>query len=304
MEDVLGALSDALAAAVAGAGKAVVAVNGRQRFGSSGVVWRSGVIVTAEHTLRRDEEITVTLPDGASRPATLAGRDPGTDLAVLKADTGEIPPLAASSGEARQTGRLVLAVGRAVEAGPTAALGIISSVGGAWRTWRGGLLDQYLRLDLSVYPGLSGAAVIETEARLVGIATSALSRAGAIAIPAATIERVAAELLATGRVRRGYFGVGLQPVAIPERLRVAAGLKNAFGLMLVTVEPGGPADQAGAMIGDILVGLNGNAISDLDDVQAALTSEAIGKTVEAAVIRAGAVTRLGIQVGERGRAEA
>lgn len=270
MTSELAALSNDLAAAVERAGRSVVAVHARPRFSSSGVVWRPGVIVTAQHTIRREEEITVTLPDGASRPATVAGSDPGTDLAVLRVPepSGDpAPPLA----EEIKPGYLTLAVGRSEDSGVNATLGIISAVSGPWRTWRGGRLDRYIRLDLTMYPASSGGLVIDTSGATIGIATSALSRLAGLAIPASTINRVLEEILTRGRVSRGYLGVGLQPVTLPDHQR---------GLIVLSVEAGGPAAAAGVLVGDILVSLDGKAAVDTDDVQTALESASVGETRE------------------------
>ena len=291
MTSELAALSNDLAAAVERAGRSVVAVHARPRFSSSGVVWRPGVIVTAQHTIRREEEITVTLPDGANRPATIAGSDPGTDLAVLRVPepSGDpAPPLA----EEIKPGYLTLAVGRSEDSGVNATLGIISAVSGPWRTWRGGRLDRYIRLDLTMYPASSGGLVIDTSGATIGIATSALSRLAGLAIPASTINRVLEEILTRGRVSRGYLGVGLQPVTLPDHQR---------GLIVLSVEAGGPAAAAGVLVGDILVSFNGKAAVDTDDVQTALESAGVGETVKADLVRGGLRKQLPITVGERPR---
>lgn len=289
MGNELAALSNALAGAVERAGRSVVAVHARPRFSSSGVIWRPGVIVTAQHTIHREDEITVTLPDGVNRPATLAGGDPGTDVAVLRLaePAGEAVPEPAA--EVRP-GYLTLAVGRSEDSGVNATLGIISAVNGPWRTWRGGRLDQYLRLDLTMYPASSGGLVIDSAGATIGVATSALSRLAGLAIPATTINRVVDDLLARGRVSRGYLGVGLQPVVLPDHRK---------GLIVLSVEPSGPAATAGVLVGDILMSLNGQTIEDTDDVQTALETAGAGKGVEAALLRGGARTTLQVTVGER-----
>jgi S1-C subfamily serine protease len=300
MEHSLAALSSELAAAVGRAGRSVVAVSGRERRTSSGVVWQTGVIVTAEHTLRREEGITVTLPDGRSVAATLAGRDAGTDLAVLRADCPDVPA-AERAKAAPKPGEIVLAVGRGTETGVVASMGVISAVADAWRTWRGGRLDAYVRLDLTLYPGVSGGAVTDEAGRIVGVATGALSRLAGVAIPLSTVERVTGELLSKGRVTRGYLGVGLQPVELPEHLKSRLKLGEAAGLIVLNVEPAGPAEAAGVLIGDILVGLDGKPVGDTDQVQAALGADAVGRTAKASVIRGGELVELGITVGERPR---
>ncbi|MGE5645523.1 MAG: S1C family serine protease [Acidobacteriota bacterium] len=300
MEHSLAALSSELAAAVERAGRSVVAVNGRDHRSSSGIHWAPGVIVTAEHTLRRDEGITLTLPDGDGVSAALAGRDAGTDLAVLRAELPKLP-VAERSDTGFKPGSIALAIGRGSETGVVASMGVVSAVAGAWRTWRGGLVDSYVRLDVTMYPGVSGGAVADAGGRLTGLATGALSRVAGVAIPLATIERVAAELLAKGRVTRGYLGVGLQPVELPEHLCNRLKLAGAGGLIVLTVEPSAPAGEAGVLIGDILVALDGKPVSDTDHVQAALGSEAVGREVKATLIRGGELAQLNIAVRERPR---
>jgi len=290
MANELAALSNELAVAVEQAGRTVVAVHARPRFSSSGVFWRPGVIVTAEHTVRREEEITVTLPDGKNAAATLAGTDAGTDLAVLKADWAG--PLNARPGGDPVPGNLVLCIGRSEDSGVNATMGIVSAVSGAWRTWRGGRLDHYVRLDLTLYPGSSGGAVINTGGEILGIATSALSRIAGVAIPAATIDRVVDEILARGHVTRGYLGVGLQPVELPDHQK---------GLIVLSLEPDGPSAKAGVLIGDILVSLGGTAVSDTEEIQVAMEGHAVGQAVEAGVLRGGVSRKIAITVGERPR---
>ncbi len=291
MANELAALSEELAVAVERAGKAVVAVHARPRFSSSGVFWRPGIIVTAEHTLQREEEITVTLPDGSNVPASLAGGDAGTDVAVLRA---EAPAWAAAprTSVAPVPGNFVLAVGRSEDSGVNATLGIVSALSGSWRTWRGGLLDHYIRLDLRLYPMSSGGVVVNSAGEAIGIATSALSRIAGVAIPAATVDRVVDEILTRGRVARGYLGVGLQPVELPDHQK---------GLIVLSLEPGGPSARAGVLIGDILVSLGGKAVADTDDVQTVLEANGVGRSVQAGVLRGGISREVAITVGERPR---
>jgi S1-C subfamily serine protease len=288
-------LSNSIASAVAKVGAAVVAVNARQRIASSGVCWRPGVIVTAEHTIRREEEITVTLPDGRPVPATLAGRDPGTDLAVLKADSSGLATLEPAPADEPRPGQIALVVGRGGDTGVNASMGVVSAVAGPWRTWRGGMLDRFIRLDAALYPGSSGGAVVDVQGRALGIATGGLSRIAGIAIPSSTVSRIAEQLLSSGRVARGYLGVGLQPV-------VLGGDKR--GLIILNVEPGGPADKAGLLVGDILTAAAGRALADTDDMQAALGTESVGQPLELALMRGGAPASVTVTVAERPRREA
>lgn len=302
MENALVALSDGLAAAVEKAGRSVVSVHGRHRISSSGVIWRPGVVITAEHTLRREDGIRVTLPDGRTVAAELAGRDSGTDLAVLKTETVEVPSL--DERVDLKTGSLVLVVGRSQDTGVSAALGVVSSVSGPWHTWRGGLIDHFVRLDASVYQGASGGAVINARGRFLGLATLGLSRTSPLAIPVSTMQRVASALLEKGHIARGFLGVGLQPVGLPEHLRDKLGLAGKSGLIVLSVESEAPAGQAGVGIGDILVALDGKPVGDTDDVQAVLSAEYVGKRVKASIVRGGALIDLEIMVGERPRRRA
>lgn len=289
MSTQLAALSNELAAAVKQAEPHVVAVHARPRFSSSGVFWKPGVIVTAEHTIRREEEITVTLPDGNTVPATLAGSDAGTDIAVLRVEARLAgPPHAAAPAP----GTLALAIGRSEDSGVNASLGIISACSGEWRTWRGGQLDHYIRLDLNVFPTSDGGAVINTAGELIGVATTALSRIAGLAIPTATIGRVAGQILTRGHVARAYIGVGLQPVELPEHHK---------GLIVLSLETGGPAAKAGVLVGDIFVAVGGRAVAETEDLQGALESTAPGQTVEAGILRGGDSRKIKITVGERPR---
>jgi len=234
--------------------------------------------------------ITVTLPDGVSAAATLAGSDPGTDIAVLKVDAPGAPVVAAADDPA--PGNLALALGRSEDSGINATLGIVSAVSGPWRTWRGGRLDRYIRLDLTLYPGSSGGLVLNAAGQALGIATSALSRIAGLAIPASTINRVVDEVLARGRVARGYLGVGLQPVELPDHQK---------GLIVLSLEPEGPAALAGVLIGDVLVALGGIAVADTDDIQTVLEKHGVGRAIEVAVVRGGASRSVSITIGERPR---
>ena len=292
------ALSNDLADAVARAGQSIVAVNARPRIPSSGVHWREGLIVTAEHTVQRDEEISIILPDGKKEKAELVGRDSSTDLALLKI-SGANPPLA-EVGDATELkiGHLALAVARPGERGLSASLGVVSALSGSWRTWGGSRIDQFIRLDLSIYPGFSGGALVDARGRVAGIITSG-PRNSVMAIPAATVNRVLEQLSSKGRIARGFLGLGMQPVRLPDALKGSLNLQGHGGVIIVEVKSGGPADNAGVLIGDVLVELDGRPISEPGDVHAALDPEQVGKTLKAKFVRAGARIELSIVVGER-----
>lgn len=295
---VLAALSDDLAGAVERAGRSVVAIHARRRIPSSGIVWRPGVVVTASHTISREEDITLTLPDSSTAPAALAGRDDATDLAVLRTEAAGLVPAERARPGALRAGNLVLAVGRP-GAAVTASLGLVSAVGGEWRTWQGGRIDRFVRLDLAIYDGFSGGALVEAGGRVLGLNTSGLARGMPLTIPAATVDRVAEQILAGGPLVRGYLGLASQPVRLPEGLRRALTLPGDFGLVVVNVEPDGPADRAGVLLGDILVALDAAPVTDPRDVLAALTPERVGQAIRARVLRGGEPTEISITVGQR-----
>ena len=299
MQSTLASLSSELAKLVEEFQPYVVAVHARGHFPSSGVHWRPGIIVTSDHTVRRDEDIQVTLPDGKRADAVLAGRDPGMDLAALKVEGLGTPAPQTGGQDQVKAGELALVLGRSPDSGPNASLGVISAVSGPWRTWRGGRLDNYIRLDATMFPNSSGGAVVDVRGRLLGVATSALSRVAGLAIPASSVNRVLDALVTKGHVPRGYLGIGAQPVGIPDALRASLALTAKSGIMVVKVEAGGPADQAGVFLGDILVSLGDTALEEFEDLQSVSDSGLIGKQVKARVIRAGAIHELSITVGER-----
>ena len=301
MTDSLISFSNEIADLVERTAASVVAVHGRHRFNSSGVHWSPGVIVTADHTLRTDEGIVSTSGSGEELPAEFVGRDPGTDLAVLRVaglDRNSKVPIAAGIGTAAyRPGDLAVAVGRN-QRSANAALGVIASLAGPSDTWRGGKLDQVIRLDLSLHPVASGSAVVAATGALIGIATPVLSRASVFAVPAATIDRVAKALLAHGRLPQGYLGAGFHPVALPEHLINSLGLKTAAGLMTISVDADAPAGKAGQLIGDVLLEVNGVAIDRVESLRSIL-NDSVGKTVPIRILRGGEVKELTAAIAER-----
>lgn len=298
MGQTLSAISTGLAEVVERASGLAVAVEARARMGSSGVIWKPGVVVTADHTVRRDEDIPVLLADGSRVRAELVGRDPGTDLAVLRFESnGSAAGVESRRSDQLRAGELVLAVGRH-EPGVLASFGIVSTAGGPWRTWRGGQLDSLIRLDIGAWPRSSGSAVVDSEGRIAGILTSGLTRTAPVAIPTSTVDRVTDELLAHGQIARGYLGIGLQPVPLPPAFTAELGRDQQSGVILLSVEPGGPAESAGLVVGDILVELGGRPVADTDDVQAALEGT-IGRELPLVAIRAGKKATFTVKVSTR-----
>ena len=300
----LAAWSDAVAAIVQRAGASVVAVQTGRHDVAAGVLWRSGCLVTVAHPLRRMQGIPVLLPDGRRVSADLAGHDGATDLAVLRlADPAAgLQPIVIGDAGGVQTGHWVVAVARSLDGDLSASQGIVGRAGGAWRTWRGGRLDRLIRLDGGLYGGFSGAPVLDARGHAIGIATSALSRSAGIVIPGSTVQRVADELLAKGRVARGYLGVGTQTVALPGHVAQAQRLEDPQGLLITSVAEDSPAAQAGMLIGDVLLELAGQRTRDIDDLQSALYGDRVGQRIPAVVLRGGKRQELTVTVGERPRA--
>ena len=297
----LPALSHDLAGVVERVSPSVVAVNARRHLSSTGICWLDGVIVTAAHTLRRTEDISVIPASGQTVAATLAGSDPSTDLAVLKIDGAKLftPPFGDTSQ--LKVGHLVLAVGRGAQRGLNAALGIVGVLSGAWRTWRGGLIDQFIGLDVDLHPGAAGGPLIDAHGNVLGINTLGLSRNMALTVPASTVNRVVEHLLEKGHMGRGYLGLGMHPIPIPEALKSTLNLSVDSGLIVVSVEVDGPGSKAGVLFGDVIVAVKGTAVSNLRDLQTFLQPEFVGKTVPVSIIRAGKPVDVEVTIGERRR---
>ena len=292
-------LSDALAEVTERAAASAVAVHTEARGSSSGVILRPGVIVTAEHALRRDEEIHVTLADGRIVFASLAGRDSSTDLAVLKCPEATASAALTGAAATAKSGALALVVGRTRASGPVAALGVVSLVAAERKVWTGAALAPYIRLDVSLQPTAVGGAAVDTSGRLIGLATPRFARFGAIAVPAATVNHVVDVILQKGRVPRGYLGVGMQPVRLPEALRQSLRRGEKTAVIVLEVEPESPAHKAGIVIGDILISLEGQPVTHLENVQSHLQGENIGKTLAATILRGGTAQNISITVAER-----
>jgi S1-C subfamily serine protease len=299
MSEALIALSNALAAATERAAIHMVAVHTGPRGSSSGVIWRAGIIVTADHALRSDEEIKVTLPDQRVVSATLVGRDATTDLAVLKCAEAASPVPAFGDAAALAAGHITLVVGRTRASGPVAALGAVSLAVAERRQWGGATLSPYIRLDVGLQPTAIGGAVVDARGNVVGIATPKFARFGAIAIPAATVNRVADVLLSKGRIPRGYLGVGLQPIRLPAELTQSTHRKGKTATIVLDVAPDGPAHKAGLLIGDLLLSLDGHEVPHPGDVHSTLGPDSIGKTFVAQLLRGGELREVRISVTER-----
>ncbi|MFL5551239.1 MAG: S1C family serine protease [Gemmatimonadaceae bacterium] len=302
----LSELSSQLSSAVETAGKSVVAIHARRRIPSSGIVWRDGIIVSASHTVRRDDGIPITLPNGDSAIAKIAGRDSATDIIALRIDAAStdtksyVAPRADSSS--LRVGSLVLAVGRPGRS-VTASFGIVSAVGEGWRTWQGARIDRVLRLDLAVYDGFSGGALVDASGAVLGLNNSALARGTPMALPAAAVDRVVDELLETGHVRRPFIGVAVQPVELSASLVSQHELGKDAGLLIVSIADASPADGAGMLLGDVLLEANGQPLGRPDDLLDALSSVSGGGAITLKFLRGGVVKSASVTPADRGRGE-
>ena len=289
-------MSNQLAEAVATVAKGLVTVKGRARQAATGVVYGQGLVVTANHVVERDEDLSVGDADGNALAAQLVGRDPATDLAVLRVPELSVEPAKPSTADPR-VGQLVLAVGRPSSQGSMASIGIVSFVGGPLRTGRGLTLEQYIRTDATPYPGFSGGPLVDASGLVLGITTTAFGGV-ALAIPHEIAWRVAKALSEHGTPKRGWIGVSSQPVRIPESQR--GGRQQETGLLVVHVEDGSPAAAGGVILGDIIVGMDGHPAGDTDDLLRLLTGERVGKAVPVDVLRGGRLETVQVTIGERG----
>jgi S1-C subfamily serine protease len=285
-ENIWEILSNQLAETAAAVGKSVVAVQGG-RHPSGGILWSRDSVVTANHALKRNDEVSVICGPGKDAPARVVGRDPSTDLAVLHLDQpAEGPPARWGDAAKVRVGDLVLALARTWRGNIVASSGILSGLMGAWRTWRGGQLEQFIRPDLTLYPGFSGGPLVNAHGEILGMNTAGLHRSG-ITIPAATVARIVTELLEKGRIERPYLGLAMQAVPLPESLRTKLNLKISDGLLVAHVEPGAPADKAGVLLGDVLIEVAGKTVTDTDAVQEVLRSGKPGDVITVKAVRGG-----------------
>ncbi len=291
-------LSNDLANAVETAAISIVRVEARRGNASSGIIWTNdGHILTADHTIEKEEDIAIGHADGRTLKAKLLARDPGTDLALLKVDATDLHPAQRGvDGEVR-VGHLALAIGRPGES-VMASLGIVSALGGPWRTSRGGQVDRYVRTDATLYPGFSGGPLVDAGGRVVGVNSWTLSQGAGLAIPIGTAAQVA-DALSQGGVKRAYLGVATQAVSLPPAIRSKLGTTQEAGLMLVSVEQDGPAEKSGLLIGDILISVDGKPLNSAEDLLAQLGSGRAGQQAGFKLVRGGEERELQVTLGER-----
>ena len=297
MPNPLSEFSNNLTAAVEKGGASTILVDGRKRYPASGIAYTEDLVLTADHVVTREENIKVMLADGKSLEATLAGRDPGSDLALLRLAEKVLTP--AQTSDSIKVGQLVIALGRPNEKGVQASAGIVTSINGPARTHRGGLLDEFVRSETTPYPGFSGGPLINTEGEVLGLNTSGLTRGSSLTIPVSAAWRIAESLAKHGSVKRGYLGVRTQPVEIPEAARKALKREQRRGLLVLWMEENGPAQSGGLFVGDTITAVGGQPVSDPEDLFSALNSETVGKPTPVEVLRGGKPETVNVTVGER-----
>jgi len=294
--DLLTSFSNSLADAVATAAPSVVQVQGARRP-ASGLVYAADVVVTTVRAIGRDDGLHVRRGDGTTLDAELAGWDPTTSLAILRVPQLGAQPIALAAEEPR-VGHLALAVARSFSNNVTGSAGIVSVIGGPLRTGRRRAIEQVLRTTAPVHDGFAGGAFLDTRGGLLGIVTSTQIRGTTVVIPAPIAWKTAATVLEHGQLKRGYLGIAGQPVRLPEHQK-SSGHETA--LLVIGVTTDSPAAQAGVLVGDMLVDIDGHAIGSPEDLLDLLVGDRVGRQVSLTVLRGGATTQLPITIGERPR---
>jgi S1-C subfamily serine protease len=292
--DLLGQFSSALAARAEAAKNAVVGIRLAHERHVTGMVWRSGIVVASEQALPKKDEFELVASGGAILTASIAGRDPSTNIAILKV-ADSIPSPAIAAGEAR-TGAIALAIGSDGAGGVSARLGLVNLAGPEWHSSRGGVIDRRIVLDLRLARREEGGPVFDAAGACVGMSTFG-PRGQVIAIPTATIERVVPQLAKDGRIARGWLGVALQAVAVPDALRESA--DQSSGLMVMSVVDNGPAAQSGIVAGDIILSVDGTPAHRFRKIARHFGADSIGRRAELRLIRSGAVTTVQTTIAQR-----
>jgi S1-C subfamily serine protease len=287
-------LSQAIEAIVAATKHRVVAIRNASHRHVSGWVWQPDVVVASEQTIGRRDEYEIVTADGRTLRAQIVGRDPGTNILALR--LSEHIDVSANSAASPRVGGLALALAANVDGSPAVRIGAVRSVGDRWFSRGGGRIDQRIALDIRLQRTEEGGPVLDAAGALIGMST--LGRPGEVlAIPTATLERIVPQLLANGRVARGWLGVALRPVAVPDALVEQAGQRVA--MMVMSLAEQGPAANAGVTAGDLLLTIDGIALRDMRQLLARLSEDNVGKSVELRLIRGGHIIKLDTQIGTR-----
>lgn len=292
---VLASLSQELAGTVEKAAAAVVRVDDGTRLTATGTIYSAeGIVVATSHGVERDENVSVELADGSRHAATVVGRDPDTDVAVLRVAASGLPTLPAAAPEEARVGSLVLALGRPGDTGLQATIGIISS---RIESETNGEPGYLLHTDAVLYPGFSGGALVSVGGNIVGLTNLMYGRGRGIAIGTPIIRQVVETLLAHGKVQRGYLGVRTQLVGLPMPLREALSLEHETGLLIVQVEQHSPAEKGGLLLGDVLLQIDGQTVADVDELRRRLRAHHAGQTVAIQIVRGGVQHSLSVTLG-------
>ena len=273
----------------------ILVVQGR-RFPSSGIAWQKNLVITTDHSLPQSEEIQIRTSSGELITAVLAGRDPSTDIAILKTTT-DLQPIENAADQKLKAGQLPVIVGRARGGRVLAQLTMISGTDEGYRNWRGGTFDQFIRLDTSAFPGFSGSALVLPNGKVAGMNTSIFSRHFGLTIPASNIERLVQRLSTKGYFGKPYLGVLMQPIRLSSKLQQLSG--TDIGLLVMSSEESSPAEQAGLIAGDIIVRFDEKNLNSTQDIQEFLNEESIGKEIKTTIVRGGKVQELKVKIGER-----
>jgi serine protease DegQ len=288
----LGSLSEGIANAVASVAPGVVRVDDGTRLTATGIIWSpDGVIVTTSHGVERDNSLAIELADGSRHAATLIGRDHDSDIAVLRVNVVGLPAIQTAPQNEVRVGHIVTAIGRPGNYGLQATMGIVSA---KIDSQSGGQDEYILYTDATLYPGFSGGPLVDTSGRVLGMTNRMFGRGMGVALGTPIIVRIANALLTHGRVRRGYLGIGTQPVLLQAALRQTLSLSQERALLIVQVGADSPAEQGGLMIGDVLLQINHQAIQDVDELRRHLQAE---QSVPVQIIRGGQLQELQIKVG-------
>ena len=290
------AFSQNVAEIIETVGKSIVSIQG-QRFSCSGIYWQEGIIVTSAENIKRPKDVTITLPNGETAPVKLLGSDRSRDVAVFESNI-KLPVAPVDGDYKPKVGQTAIAVGRNSR-GLIASQGIISTVGDPWRSTLGGYIDRFISVDLNLYSGMAGSALVNPQGQVIGFNTTG-PRRSVLTIPAATVGRVVTQLLEQGHIRRGYLGIAMQPVDLPDSLVTEFSLQTQQGLMIVNVEPQSPAAEAGMILGDILTKIETTPVAKLRDLQAFLEPQNIGKAIAVELIRGGKLKNISLTVGDSG----
>jgi S1-C subfamily serine protease len=291
------AFSDHAAQLVERTASSIVGVHGGGRLSASGIHWRSGVIVTAEEVLDHDENIKITLPGGRLVEASLAGRDPSTNVAVLRFQPDRLTAAQTIDAASLRPGNVVMAIGNR-DGAPVASLGIVAIAGGPWQSLRGGTIDSLIHLDLMLSRTAEGGALVDAQGGILGMAVLG-PRFRVLAIPTSTIDRVVDQLLARGHVFRGYLGAGLQPVRRGRPSHDTQPPGSGRGVLVVSIDPDGPAARAGLLVGDIVMTWNAKPVDRVREVMQFLRGDSAGSTVDLGLMRGGAPIGVKVVIGER-----